>query len=462
MEPIFSFEPLLVFASLAISLLIGVILRAKIGFFQKYLIPACLIGGAILMVLRNANIVPLSHSLLKTFVYHLFNISFISIGLIPGAETEESEDDSSSLKKLRGPAGMGLISGIIFPLQLIIGGLLTVLFIYAGFNLFSTFGFLSPLGFIQGPGQALSIGQSWTELASTGPLFVNAATVGLIFATFGFIFAFFVGVSLMNWGIRKGFSAFTPPDLPAAFKRGVTSKEEKKEVGGRLTTHSANLDSLAFQAALIGLTFILTYGLVTLLATLFGGGLQKTLWGFFFFFGLVIAFGIRKIMKQLDVDYLIDRGLQKRISGLSVDFLITATIAAIQIAIVWKYIIPILSISLVNGIVTLVVVFYLSRRIWKEYNLERMGGIFGICTGTAPTGLLLVRIADPEFRTPAAVEVGSQAIFSAPFVFVSMLLVNAPLIWNWSIWLTLAVFAAMMVTAYILIRVLRLWETPQF
>lgn len=460
MEALFPFEPLLVFSSLAISIIIGVILRAEVGFFQKYLIPACIIGGAIVMVLRNVGILPLSRPLLKIFVYHLFNISFISLGLTPSAESEESE--GSLMERVKAPLGMGLVEGIVFPLQLLIGGLLTVLFINIGFDLFSTFGFLSPLGFIEGPGQALSIGQSWTEMASTGPLFANAATVGLIFATLGFIFAFFVGVPLMNWGIRKGLSTYTPSELPTAFRRGIFSKEEEKEVGGHQTTHSANIDSLAFHAALIGLVFMLTYGLVTFLSGLVGPDLTKTLWGFYFFFGLVVALGTRQIINQLDLDYLLDRGLQKRISGLSVDFLITATIAAIEIAIVWKFIVPIFSIALATGIITLLVVFYLSKRIWSKYNLERMGAIFGTVTGTVPTGLLLVRIVDPEFRTPASIDLGIMLLFAAPFIVVSMLLVNAPLLWDWSIWFTLLVFAAEMSLAFILLRIFGSWEEPQF
>ncbi len=167
-------------------------------------------------------------------------------------------------------------------------------------------------------------------------------------------------------------------------------------------------------------------------------------------------------MKQLDIDYVIDRDLQKRISGWSVDFLITATIAAIEIAIVWKFIIPILGIALTTGIITLLVVFYLSKRIWPEYNLERMGAIFGTVTGTVPTGLLLVRIADPEFRTPAAVDLGVMLLFASPFIFASMMLVNAPLLWGWSIWLTLGVFATEMIIAFILLRIFGHWGEPQF
>lgn len=452
----FSFEAYLLFGTLALFLLIGVFLRAKVGFFQRFLIPGCLIGGAIAMVLRNSGIIPMDTSLLEEFVYQLFNVSFIALGLTPSPERKESEEGEK--KRIKAPVGMGLIEGVIFPLQIIVGGLLTMLFINLNFNLFNTFGFLSPLGFIEGPGQALSIGSTWETVAG----FTSASTVGLTFATLGFVFAFFVGVPLVNWGIRNGLSAYAPKKLPEAFRRGITSKDEEKEVGGRLTTHSANIDSLAFQAALIGSIFILTYGLVGFLSTVLPPGLSETLWGFFFFFGLANALLVRQLMGVIGIDYLLDRELQKRISGWAVDFLIVATVTAIQLAIVLKFIIPILTIALVTGGLTLLVVFYLGKRVWSNYNLERTAGIFGTVTGTVPTGLLLIRIADPDFRTPAAIDLGVMLIFAAPFIVTSMILVNAPVLMGWSIPFTLLIFAGMMAIPLALLKILGLLGKPQF
>ena len=76
----FPFEPCLVFGALAIFLLIGVILRAKIKFFQNFLIPSCLIGGVLGLILINTGVINLSVSRLEAFAYHFFNISFISVG----------------------------------------------------------------------------------------------------------------------------------------------------------------------------------------------------------------------------------------------------------------------------------------------------------------------------------------------------------------------------------------------
>ena len=87
------------------------------------------------------------------------------------------------------------------------------------------------------------------------------------------------------------------------------------------------------------------------------------LWGFFFIFGLGFALVIRRIMEKLGVDHLIDSGIQRRITGWSVDFLIVATVMAIQLTVVWQYILPISTISIISGAFTTLVVIYLGKRI---------------------------------------------------------------------------------------------------
>ena len=73
----FSFESMLVFGWLASMLLMGVLLRAKISFFQRFLFPGCLIGGIIGLILINFGAIKIAVSDLELFAYHFFNISFI-------------------------------------------------------------------------------------------------------------------------------------------------------------------------------------------------------------------------------------------------------------------------------------------------------------------------------------------------------------------------------------------------
>lgn len=454
MQSPFPFEPMLVFGCLAIMLLTGVLLRAKITFFQHFLIPSCLIGGILGLLLLNIGVIRLPVDNLETFAYHFFNISFISVGLTRNEASKETPKPNINIFKA--PLWMALTQSVIFPLQAIAGGVFVALFGFFGIKLFPTFGFLAPLGFEEGPGQALSIGKVWQGFG-----FEHAATIGLTFAAMGFFFSFFVGVPLVNWGIRKGLSAQGPRALPQDFLTGIISKNQKRKSAGELPFHSSNLDSLAFHTALVGLVYVLTHGFVKYLGLIVPADVASILWGFFFIFGLSIALGIRWVMERLGIEHLMDPGIQRRITGWSVDFLIVSTVMAIKLMIVWQYILPISTISLVSGALTTFMVVYLGKRIWS-YNFERTIAIYGAVTGTVSSGLLLLRIADPDFKTPVAIEIALMNVFSIPSIGLYLVLVNGPVWWGWSIGTTLLVFLGLMVLALGLIRVLKFWGSPKF
>ncbi|MCK4715503.1 MAG: hypothetical protein KAT54_01725, partial [Candidatus Marinimicrobia bacterium] len=321
----FPFEPMLIFGFLSIMLLIGIFLRTKTKFFQNFLIPSCLLGGILGLIFISTGIVKVEASNLETFAYHFFNISFISVGL---SRSNENEKTIHGKDYVRGSLWMAITQSISFSLQAVIGGLVVILFGVFGYKLFPTFGFLVPLGFEEGPGQALSFGKVWESVG-----FEHAATIGLTFAAIGFLVSFFVGVPLANWGIRKGHCTLTPSTLPKHFLKGIIPKDQEKESAGKLTMHSGNIETLAFHAALIGLVYILTYAFTLLLGKILPPDISKMLWGFFFFFGMAIAFLLRMIMKRLGIEHLIDSGLQRRITGWSVDFLIISTVMAIQLVV---------------------------------------------------------------------------------------------------------------------------------
>ncbi len=449
MDTPFPFEPLLVFGFLSIMLLLGVFLRVKIGIFQKYLFPSCLIGGVLGLLLINTGLVPLEVSNLETFAYHFFNLSFISVGLTRDNDAQGKQ--ASGKEMLKGPSWMALVQGVTFPIQAALGGLLIILLGFLGFKLFPTFGFLAPLGFNEGPGQALSFGKVWEGLG-----FEHGATIGLAFAAIGFFFSFFVGVPLANWGIRKGYSVYAPKSLPQDVLTGIVPKTQKGVSAGELTMHSGNIETLAFQMALIGFIYVITYLFVKVLGMAFSPDVAKMLWGFFFFFGLGAAILLSLLLKKIGLNHLVNPGVQRRITGWAVDFLIVATVASIQTLVIWKYLLPILIIALSNGLVTTLVVIYLGKRVWS-FNLERMVAIYGTVTGTVSSGLLLLRIVDPDFKTPVAVEIGVMNIFVLPIIGICTILVNAPLWWNWGLGMTVLVYVGIMSISLVLLKLLGLW-----
>ena len=128
---------------------------------------------------------------------------------------------------------------------------------------------------------------------------------------------------------------------------------------------------------------------------------------------------------------------------------------------VGRFLVPILVISLANGILTTLVVVYLGRRLWS-YNLERIAAIYGTVTGTVSCGLLLLRIVDPEFKTPVAMEIGVMNVFALPVIAGYLVLLNAPVWWDWSLGFTVLVLCGIMALVLAALRISRLWGTPRF
>jgi ESS family glutamate:Na+ symporter len=134
---------------------------------------------------------------------------------------------------------------------------------------------------------------------------------------------------------------------------------------------------------------------------------------------------------------------------------------AIQLSVVRQFILPISILSLIAGTLTTLIVTYLGKRLPK-YNLERTAAVYGAVTGTVSTGLLLLRIADPDFRTPVAIEIAIMNLFSIPIIGACLVLVNAPLWWSWGVGMTSLIFFGIMVLCMVFLRVLKFWGPPKY
>ena len=444
MQSPFPFDTLVLFGFLSTMLLCGVAMRARISGLQRFLFPSCLVGGTLGLLLMSSGILPIRADDIQTFAYHCFNLSFISVGL---TQDEKIAVKGRTRTVLRGSVWMALTQGVTFPLQALIGGVLVIAFGLGGMDLFPTFGFLAPLGFNEGPGQALSFGKVWQQVG-----FEHGATVGLTFAAMGYFFAFFIGVPLVNRGLRKRNATGGVKALAGDVRTGLLKSSAVRQPAGQLTTHSSNIDTLAYQCAVVGLVYLVTYGLVAGIVRLLPADAGAMLWGFFFFFGLAVALLVRKLMGIAGVAHLMDPGMQRRITGWSVDYLIVATVTGIQLAVVWAYWLPITAIGLTAGIVTTVVVLVLGRRL-DNYRLERTVAIYGTVTGTVSCGLLLLRMVDPQLKSPATMEIALMNIMVLPFVGGCTILVNGPVWWQWSVAMTVGVFLAVMGLSLVLMRI---------
>ncbi|MBU3915252.1 hypothetical protein KKA14_06925 [bacterium] len=445
-----SFMPLFgAFGWLAIMLIVGVILRAKIGFFQKFLFPASIIGGLIGFILISAGWCNITHETFTLFAIHFFTINFISIGLTGTDETAIKKGGSIPKSILRGMMWMACVYVAIFMFQGLIGGgivWLTNLFmepIYLGL------GMLLPSGFAQGPGQAVALAAVWQNSFKIP----DAISFGLTFAAVGFFIASLVGVPLANWGVRKGLTANKTKDLPKEFLVGL-SNEGKGASAGKLTTHSGNIDGLAFQLAIVLVIYFLTYYECLFLKSILPKAIKALAFGLMFLWGMFTAVLVRWILGKLGLTKYIDNNVQRRVTGVSVDFMIVATLMAVEVAAIWANIVPIVLMCIVGGLFTFFFILYFGRRL-DEFGFERMIAIFGTATGTAASGLLLLRIVDPEFKSPAAAEVGLMNTFALILLPLSFVFYPLPTMGVHIGFIGLAVYAVAML---ILLKVLGFWK----
>jgi len=114
------------------------------------------------------------------------------------------------------------------------------------------------------------------------------------------------------------------------------------------------------------------------------------------------------------VGYVLDDDTLSRISGTSVDYMVAGALGAISLVFVGKYWFPILLMSTLCGFMVYYTIPWVSSRIFRDFRFERMLMLYGVSTGTLSTGLALLRVMDPEFKT----KVTSDYMLSAGLTFV--------------------------------------------
>jgi len=432
------------------GLLLGCELLARVvPGLRRLGVPLAIIAGVLGLVLSQQvlGLFALDAEILESIVYHGLGILFISLSLRTApTRTQAAEPGSPPTlePKRRRPGlamGFAITTGLI--LQAIVA-LLVILVLYP--DLHPGFALLVPMGFEEGPGQALALGTAWEASGLR-----DGAQLGLIFAAIGYGWAVVIGIPLAIIGRRRGWLSAT-----------AKAESSQREVVELAAPDPGGLDQLSVQLALVGVTYLLTYFVCLGLATLFAfdPGLAATAWGFHFIFGAVVALGVKAVVKHAPGGDPIDSHLMGRVGGLTVDVVTCAALAAIQIAVFKAYFVPILLASSLAGVVTVVFCLWIGRRTWREADAPFEHTIlwFGMSTGTLPTGLALLKVIDPDLRTPASTSAVKGSAWAIAGV-APLLLVLVPatvkaygLGWPGSGWLMLGMWSADFIVLMLLWR----------
>lgn len=455
MQSFFDMSTLTALGFLSLLLLLGVALRARIPFLQRYMVPACLIGGVIGFLIINTTGFPqVKPDIYPAFAYHFFTFSFVCLGLRGMSKVDES----------RGPATREMVRGSIwqaqmFHISLCAQLILATVVVYAlnaltGHDYLASIGFLAAQGFTAGPGQAITTGLVWEKFGHSG-----MGQLGMTFAGIGFIVAFCIGVPLVRWGLRKGLNTYPVGAVEEEVRTGLLAPENRP-CAMRQVTQPANVDSLAFQFALVCGAWMMAYYAVDAVATRVPPSIGGTLWGLFFLSAMVSGMLARFILRKLGLVHLIDGDAMTRLTGWMMEFLLLSTLIGIKFAVVKEYILPIVVLSVVLAVFTLFLVLFFGRRV-PGYSFERTVMMFGTCTGTIPTGLILLRMVDSELKTTVSVEAGMWNMAVFVFFYVNFLF-HGYVVYEWGMPLTLAFFGLTGLACLLILKVCRLIGPRRF
>ena len=385
---------------------------------RKALIPSSVLGGFLLLLInaiaRWITGTPLySTATLEILTYHGLGLGFAALAL---RNTEKKKDGRSRTGAF--DTGVTVVNGYL--LQAVLGLLVTIPLYYAIHSFFAS-GLLLPMGYGQGPGQAYNWGHTYEMQWG----FENGTSFGLAVAAMGFVSASIGGVIYLHWLRRKGiFKGQLGGDVQETVTLSTFTGENEVPI-------SESMDKFTIQLSLVFLAYALSYlfmkGVNTLLdpagegATGILGTLQSMIWGFQFLFSTVFAMLIKAVMKHLRKKGIMHREytnnfMQNRIAGFMFDLMVVASIAAIDLSAFTdpRFILPLSLISIVGAFATYFYLKFVCHRIFPWYEHEAFLSLYGMQTGTASTGVILLRELDPQFETQA----GDNLVYHMPWAIL--------------------------------------------
>ena len=188
-----------------------------------------------------------------------------------------------------------------------------------------------------------------------------------------------------------------------------------------------NMDTLSVQFALILMCYLMTYGIIYVLGELIPG-LKSVIYGFNFLIGVLVTTIVKKIMNTLEEKKILKKHyvndfMMVRIRNLFYDLMVVAGISAIKVSTMGGYIGVLVVICILGAVATFIYNYIVSRILFKDYADEQLVAMFGMLTGTASTGIVLLRELDVEFDTPVSDNLVYQnfpaIIFGLPLMLIA-------------------------------------------
>ena len=428
------------FVVLSLLILVGRWIRQSVPLFQALFLPSSIVAGTVALLLGPATLGAIASSVVgKDFFLAnglfpqpirdvwsavpgvFINIVFATIFL---GEFIPSPRDIWRRAAPQVAFGQTLAWG-----QYVVGLLLALLVLTPLFGLDPIAGALIEIAFEGGHGTAAGMAPVLTGLGfEAGPdLALGLATVGIVTGVIA-------GVILAGWGRKKGYISLTRDDNLWQEAPGE-SHNESPEIREKRAKHLRSLliDPLSLHFGFVGVAIAI--GWLILQALTFiesitwnrGGNGLEILSGIPLFpLALVGGIIVQLILERLNRTYLINRQLMNHIGGVALDVTIVAALASISLAVLGSNLGAFLILSLAGIAWNVLVFIYLAPRMIPTYWFERGIGDMGQSMGVTATGLLLMRMVDPDNTSGAFESFAYKQLFFEPIVGGGLFTAAAP------------------------------------
>ena len=431
---------MLLFSVLLGSLLVGNIIKKGVPFLKNSLIPTSVLGGLLLVAIAAIYKAVTGEVMFDTAVFggngtetlEIITYHTLALGFIASA----FKTTNSKLTKQRTAeiANTGVTTVATYLLQGAVGLGITIIAALILKEFFAAAGILLPFGYGQGTGQALNYGNIYQKDYG----FVGGRSFGLTIAALGFLSASIGGVIHLNIAKKRG-------KLVLSNRKDGSLHSDRVESPNEIPMQES-IDKFTVQIALIIVAYFVAYALMLLLGNLLPG-MRSVIYGFNFLLGVLSGTLIKLLMNFLYKKKIVKKKyannfLMTRACNFFFDIMVVAGIAAIRIDVLESYWGIMIILGAVGAVITFVYNRIVAKVLFPDYSEEQFLAMYGMLTGTASTGIILLREVDVDFKTPASDNLVFQNFPAIVLGFPMLLLANlAPI----NPILTLVIFVAFFV-----------------
>ncbi|MBR5579299.1 MAG: hypothetical protein IKW28_09945 [Lachnospiraceae bacterium] len=407
-------------AILLTILIVASLIKKKIPLLKESLIPTSVLGGGILLLVGAIYKVIFKINMFQTDFFGANGIQTLEIityhTLALGFIASTFSDSSASFNKKRQIEifNTGVTTVATYLMQGILGFGITLGAAFIVKDIFPAAGLLLPFGYGQGTGQALNYG----NIYETDFGFIGGKSFGLTIAALGFLSASIGGVIYLSHLKKKN-------KLASILKKNTEEINQFSAQENSIELFES-MDTLSVQISFIMGSYLLTFLSMKVLGGLLPG-LKSVIFGFNFLLGVIMATIVKFLLNYLQRKRILKKVylnsfLMTRVRNFFFDIMVVAGIAAIQLHILNHYFVLMIILGILGLLFTYAYNYLVAKILFPEYPDEQFLAMYGMLTGTASTGIILLREVDPDFKSPASDNLVYQNFPAIVFGFPLMLL----------------------------------------